>query len=103
MARALEFERLIDRTASRKRSLALALVVQRLLAADSKLATSRSLEDSTLCDELGLGKVRADDLYAAMDYLPSGNKQSRRAILETNTAAVYRSSTVCCAIATDVQ
>jgi hypothetical protein len=22
-----------------------------------------------LCDELGLSKVRADDLYAAMDYL----------------------------------
>jgi hypothetical protein len=67
--RALDFERLIDRTPSRKRSLALALVVQRLLAADSKLATSRSLDDSTLCDELGLSKVRADDLYAAMDYL----------------------------------
>ena len=69
MARALDFERLIDRTTSRKRRLALALVVQRLLAADSKLATSRSLADSTLCEELGLDKVRADDLYAAMDYL----------------------------------
>jgi hypothetical protein len=69
MARVLDFERLMDRTASRKRRLALALVVQRLLAADSKLASSRSLGDSTLCDELGLNKVRADDLYAAMDYL----------------------------------
>jgi transposase len=69
MARALDFERLIDRTTSRKRRLALALVVQRLLSADSKLATSRSLADSTLCEELSLGRVRADDLYAAMDYL----------------------------------
>jgi transposase len=69
MARALNFERLIDRTASRKRRLALALIVQRLLAADSKLASSRSLGHSTLCDELNLGKVDADDLYAAIDYL----------------------------------
>jgi transposase len=47
----------------------LALIVQRLLAADSKLASSRSLGHSTLCDELDLGKVDADALYAAMDYL----------------------------------
>jgi transposase len=69
MARALDFERLIDRTASRKRRLALALIVQRLIAADSKLASSRSLGHSTLSDELDLGKVDADALYAAMDYL----------------------------------
>jgi transposase len=69
MARALDFERLIDRTASRKRRLALALIVQRLIAADSKLGSSRSLGHSTLTDELDLGKVDADALYAAMDYL----------------------------------
>jgi len=69
MARALDFERLIDRTASRQRRLALALIVQRLIAADSKLASSRSLGHSTLSDELELGKVDADALYAAMDYL----------------------------------
>jgi transposase len=69
MARALDFERLIDRTASRKRRLALALIVQRLIAADSKLGSSRSLGHSTLSDELDLGKVDADALYAAMDYL----------------------------------
>jgi transposase len=93
IARALDFERLIDRTASRERSLALALVVQRLLAADSKLATSRSLDDSTLCDELGLGKVRADDLYAAMDYLlerqPAIEKRLARRHLRDATLVLY--------------
>jgi len=48
MARKLDLERLIDRTPSRKRRLALTLVVQRVLCANSKLATSRSLENSTL-------------------------------------------------------
>ncbi len=69
MARKLDLERLIDRTPSRKRRLALTLVVQRVLCANSKLATSRSLENSTLAEELDVAGAGQDDLYAAMDYL----------------------------------
>jgi hypothetical protein len=52
MARKLDLERLIDRTPSDKRRLAVALVVQRILSSTSKLATSRSFEHSTLSEEL---------------------------------------------------
>jgi len=69
MARKLEFERLIDRTPSRKRRLALALVVQRVLSAGSKLASSRYFAHSTLSEELGVVGADEDDLYMAMDYL----------------------------------
>ncbi len=69
MARKLDLERLIDRTPSRKRRLALTLVVQRVLCANSKLATSRSLAHSTLSEEFDVVGADQDDLYAAMDYL----------------------------------
>jgi transposase len=69
MARALDFERLIDREPSRKRSLAMAIIVQRVLAAGSKLASARSLADSTLAEELDVVGADEDDLYAALDYL----------------------------------
>ncbi len=69
MARKLELERLIDRAPSRKRRLALTLVVERVLCANSKLATSRSLAHSTLSEELDVVGADQDGLYAAMDYL----------------------------------
>ena len=69
MARKLEIERLIDRSPSRLRRLALALVIQRVLCAGSKLATSRTLAHSTLSEELDVAGADEDDLYAAMDYL----------------------------------
>jgi transposase len=69
MARKLNLERLIDRTPSRKRRLALALIVQRILSSHSKLATARSLDHSTLSQDLDIVGADEDDLYAAMDYL----------------------------------
>jgi transposase len=69
MARALEFDRLIDRRPSRRRQLALALIYQRVLEADSKLAMSRTIGDSTLLEELGIEEVDEDGFYAALDYL----------------------------------
>ncbi len=74
-ARRLGFPRLLDRVPSRERSLALAMVVQRVLAPGSKLACARRLSQSTLGDELELGEVDADALYAALDWL--GERQER--------------------------
>jgi hypothetical protein len=65
----LGLARLLDRAASRERSLALALVAQRVLQPGSKLACARQLSQSTLAEELALGEVDADDLYAALDWL----------------------------------
>jgi hypothetical protein len=51
MMRALDLERIIDRTPSRMRSLTLALICQRVLRAGSKSAYARMLDDTTLAEE----------------------------------------------------
>lgn len=68
-ARRLGFPRLLERAPSRERSLALAMIVQRVLRPGSKLACSRQLCQSTLGEELVLGEVDSDALYAALDWL----------------------------------
>jgi transposase len=68
-AQRLGLPRLLDRAPSRERSLALAMIVQRVLAPGSKLACTRQLSQSTLAEELALGEVDSDELYAALDWL----------------------------------
>jgi hypothetical protein len=67
--RRLELARLLDRAPSRERSLALAMIAQRLLAPGSKLACARALGQSTLAAELGVSGCDEDELYAALDWL----------------------------------
>src|SRR5262249_59815952 len=69
MVRRLELARLLDRTVSRERALCLAMIVQRLLGAGSKLAMSRAFAQSTLGDELGVAAADEDELYHALDWL----------------------------------
>jgi transposase len=69
MARKLGFARLLDREPSRERDLALAMICQRVLCPQSKLASARALSRSTLAGELGVQGADQDDLYAAMDWL----------------------------------
>jgi transposase len=69
MARRLELGRLLDRAPSRERDLCLAMIVARVIAPGSKLATVRSLDQSTLASELSVDGVDEDDLYAALDWL----------------------------------
>jgi hypothetical protein len=69
MARRVDLARLLDRSPSRERDLAVAMIVQRVLAPESKLATARLLGQSTLAAELGVEGVDEDDLYAALDWL----------------------------------
>jgi transposase len=69
MMRRLEFARLLERQPSRQRDLIVGLVAQRILKPDSKLGSTRLFETSTLGEELGLGPVDVDELYAAMDWL----------------------------------
>jgi len=67
--RSLDLERLIDRRPSRQRDLVVAMIVARLLAPGSKLATSRSWEQSSLGATLQVADAGEDELYGAMDWL----------------------------------
>ena len=61
------------RAPQRRRDLALALIVARLLEPAAKLATARMLDPATashsLGEMLGLGAVAAKEVYAALDWL----------------------------------
>jgi len=71
--RRLDLERLLASHATTARALVVAMLVQRLLAPGSKLATARGLapatRSSTLSEVLALPAVDEDDLYAALDWL----------------------------------
>jgi len=85
-ARRVELEALLPRRApQRRRDLAFALIIARLLDPAAKLATARMLDPATashsLGEMLGLGSVSARELYATLDWL--GNQQS---FIETTLA-----------------
>ena len=60
---------LLDRKASRERDLVLAMIAARVVEPQSKLATARSWEHSTLGEWFGVEGADEDELYAAMDWL----------------------------------
>jgi hypothetical protein len=72
-ARRVELDRLLPRAAERRRKLAVALIVARLIDPASKLATARALDETTalhsLGATLGLGAVTAKEIYATLDWL----------------------------------
>src|SRR6201987_2587866 len=73
-ARRIALDAVLPRRApQRRRDLALALIVARLLDPAAKLATARMLDPATashsLGEMLGLGKVTAKEVYAALDWL----------------------------------
>ena len=83
--RHLRLDTILDPEPSRLREAALALIAARILEPSSKLATSRSLRAETchhtLGEQLQLGTINEDDLYAAMDWLVS-----RQSAIETTLA-----------------
>jgi hypothetical protein len=76
-ARAVGLERLLGPKTSdepnRPRDLVLAMIVSRIIAPASKLATAKALDPATAASSLGvelaLGDVDEDELYAALDWL----------------------------------
>jgi hypothetical protein len=72
MARRLGFPALLG-PACPQRNLAMALVVARVCRPDSKLATTRWWQDTTLAEDLGVADASTDQVYAAMDWL--GDRQ----------------------------
>jgi hypothetical protein len=87
MARSLGLEALLDRRPSRQRDLALAMVVARLLAPCSKLATARSLGQSTLGSVLGVADATEDELYGALDWLLAHQARVERALAHRHLGA----------------
>lgn len=79
MMRKLEIPRLLGRTVSRERDLALALIASRVISPGSKLSTLRGLNletaTSSLGQVLGLGAIEEREIYAALDWL--GAQQGR--------------------------
>jgi hypothetical protein len=73
MLRRLGLDRLLGPAGHRCRDLVVAMIVARLLAPASKLATARALSPDTAAHSLGtvlgLGAVDEDELYTALDWL----------------------------------
>ena len=71
--RKLGLDEIISRDRCRERDLVLGMIVSRLLAPSSKLATARGLGAETLStsmgDVLGIESAEVDELYGAMDWL----------------------------------
>src|ERR1700675_2302674 len=72
-ARKIGLDRILGPEGNRCRDLVLAMVVNRIIAPASKLATAKALDPATaassLGDELGLGPVDEAELYTALDWL----------------------------------
>src|SRR5262249_26305673 len=68
MARRLGLPALLG-PAGRRRDLALALIISRVIAPGSKLSTLAWWGDVTLGPDLGVGDATTDEVYAAMDWL----------------------------------
>lgn len=83
--RKLGLEKLIASQPSAERDRAIAMIVARLTDPRSKLATARGLEEESASASLGelldLKEARAEDLYAAMDWL-----QARQGEIEKKLA-----------------
>jgi hypothetical protein len=97
-ARRIGLEDLLPRRApQRRRDLALALIVARLLDPAAKLATARMLDTDTashsLGATLGLGSVTAREIYATLDWLGSEQSfienQLARRHLKNGTLVLY--------------
>jgi transposase len=65
----LGFAALIAAKPCRERDLVLALVAARIVAPQTKLATTRWWHTTTLAEDFGVADAGEDDLYAAMDWL----------------------------------
>lgn len=66
-------DRILGPDDNRPRDLVLAMIINRIIAPGSKLATARMLDEATACTStgkvLGLGSVDASELYETLDWL----------------------------------
>ena len=112
VARQIGLDTLLPDGPERRRQLALALIVARLIDPAAKLATARALDETTALHSLGvtlgLGAVSAKQVYAALDWLgaaqPTIENGLARRHLRDGTLVLYDVSSSyvegrCCALA----
>src|SRR5208337_767341 len=95
--RAIGLDRVLGPPGNRRRDLVIAMVVSRLIAPGSKLATARGLGPATatssLGEVLGLRAVDEDELYGALDWLlqrqPAIEKSLARKHLADGVLVLY--------------
>jgi hypothetical protein len=95
--RHIGLDRVLGPAGNRPRDLVIAMIVARLIAPASKLATARMLDPATaassLGDVLGLGPVDEDELYAAIDWLGERQQAIEKALarkhLRDGTLVLY--------------
>lgn len=78
---------LLGSKSSRERSLVVAMVAARILAPQTKLATTRWWHTTTLAEELGVGDASEADLYAAMDWLLERQPRIERKLADRHLQA----------------
>ena len=76
----LELDRLLDPQPSDVRERLVALLIARVVAPASKLATSRWWQNTTLSLVPAVGEASTDDLYEAMDHLVQRQPYIERAL-----------------------
>ena len=74
----LGFASLLASKPCRARDLVAAMVASRIICPTTKLATTRLWHTSTLAAEFGVADATEDDLYAAMDWLLSGQDRIQK-------------------------
>ena len=97
VARRIGLDQLLPDGPERRRNLALALIVARLIDPAAKLATARALDETTATHSLGvalgLGAVHFKEVYAALDWLgmaqPSIETALARRHLRDGTLVLY--------------
>src|SRR4249919_3933600 len=95
--RDIGLDRLLGPSGNRCRDLVIAMIVARLIAPASKLATARMLDPLTaafsLGETLGLGSVDEDELYVALDWLGERQEAVEKALarkhLREGTLVLY--------------
>jgi transposase len=110
--RKIGLDRLLGPAGNRCRDLVIAMIVARLIAPVSKLATAKALDPATAASSLGavldLGEVDEDELYTALDWLLERQPQIEAALakrhLKNGTLVLYDVSSSyfeghCCPIA----
>lgn len=75
-------DKIIASRRTRERDLVLAMIVERLIAPSSKLATTRLWHSTTLAQVLNVEDADENELYAAMDWL-----LERQPVIEKNLAS----------------
>ena len=95
--RHIGLDRILGPAGNRPRDLVIAMIVTRLIAPASKLATARMLDPATAAlsvgDVLGLGPVDEDELYAAIGWLGERQQMIEKALarkhLRDGTLVLY--------------